>query len=113
MIKHLYACIVCSLLDPTTKWFGGYIGQRTCVIDEFRGRISIEHLLRWFDKYPVRVETKGGFVPLLVERWYITSNLAPDLWYPELDEDTREALKRRLKVTHFPFKYVEQQETSE
>lgn len=86
---------------PTTKWWDGYQGQENVVIDEFRGDISITHLLRWFDRYPVCVETKGGGVPLAARCIWITSNLAPDRWYPELDLETFEALKRRINITHF------------
>jgi len=88
--------------DPRTKWFGGYRGQSTAVIDEFRGSIDVTHLLRWFDRYPVLVETKGGFVPLCVRHWFVTSNLHPRDWYPDLDPDTFRALMRRLTVVHVP-----------
>jgi len=87
--------------DPCTKWWCGYTGQECVVIDEFRGQIGISHLLRWFDRYPVCVETKGSARPLQATRFYITSNQSPEEWYPELDEATRLALRRRLTVTHF------------
>lgn len=86
--------------SPTTKWFDGYQGQRNCIIDEFRGTISICHLLRWFDRYPVRVETKGASVQLLVERFWLTSNLDPRCWYPDVDSDTVDALMRRLEIVY-------------
>jgi len=82
--------------DPRSKWFDGYKGEENIVIDEFRGTIDISHLLRWLDRYPVRVECKGSSVPLQATKIWITSNLAPTDWYPELDEQTREALLRRL-----------------
>jgi len=92
---------------PTTKWFCGLRREANCVIDEFRGEVSVGHLLRWFDKYPCRVETKGGNVPLYVENWWLTSNLHPRDWYPDLDEETKAAFLRRLDVVvHYPFKYV-------
>jgi len=87
--------------DPRTKWFCGYRGQEHIVLDEFRGDIGISHLLRWLDRYPVIVETKGSAVPLLAKKFWITSNLDPRMWYPELDEDTKAALLRRLNITHF------------
>jgi len=96
--------------DPRSKWWCGYQGQTSVVIgtflltlDEFRGGIDIAHVLRWVDRYPVSVERKGGSVPLLAEKVWITSNLDPRLWYPDLDEDTRLALLRRLNITHFPY----------
>jgi len=87
--------------DPSTKWWDGYRGQQHVVLDEFRGRVAIEHLLRWFDRYPVCVETKGGAVVLRATRIWITSNLSPDSWFPDVDEETRLALRRRLNITHY------------
>lgn len=86
---------------PTSKWWDGYRGQSACIMDEFRGQISIEHLLRWTDRYPCSVEIKGGSVPLCVRQFVITSNLSPRQWYPDADETTIQALLRRLTVTHF------------
>jgi len=82
--------------DPRTKWWDGYKGQNHIVIDEFRGAIDISHILRWFDRYPVRVEKKGGSYPLCATTIWITSNLSPDAWYSELDSETKQALQRRL-----------------
>jgi len=84
--------------DPRTKFWDGYSGQERVVIDEFRGGIDIAHVLRWFDRYPVVVEVKGSSVVLKAKEIWITSNLSPDLWYPELDLATKEALLRRLEV---------------
>lgn len=88
--------------DPRTKFWCGYRTQTTVVIDEFRGGIDISHLLRWLDRYPVIVEIKGGAIVLRATTFYITSNLDPRYWYPDLDEDTRNALLRRLTIVHFP-----------
>lgn len=82
--------------DPLSKWWCGYKGERHVVIDEFRGIISIAHLLRWLDRYPVRVETKGGAVPFIPVKIWITSNLSPEYWFPDLDEASRDALFRRF-----------------
>lgn len=87
--------------DPRTKWWDGYRGQPNVVIDEFRGDIGISHILRWLDRYPVSVETKGSQQPLAATTFWITSNLDPRCWYPDLDEDTKQALLRRLEITHF------------
>lgn len=87
--------------DPRSKFFCGYQGQTCIVMDEFRGGIDIGHLLRWFDRYPVNVEIKGSSTVLKAQSWWITSNLSPDEWYPDVDEETKKALRRRLVVTHF------------
>jgi hypothetical protein len=87
--------------DPLTKWWDGYSNQTNVIIDEFRGIIQVAHLLRWFDKYPVSVEKKGGKIPLFATNFWITSNLSPASWYPELDAESYRALERRLIITHF------------
>lgn len=87
--------------DPRSKFWCGYQSEKNVIIDEFRGGIDIAHLLRWFDRYPVRVEIKGSSVPLVGSTIWITSNLSPDFWYPEVDEATRLALMRRLTITEF------------
>lgn len=87
--------------DPNSKFWCGYFGQPNVVIDEFRGRVDVSHLLRWLDRYPVNVEIKGSSVPLCGQYFWITSNLEIEEWYPELDAETLAALKRRCRVTHF------------
>lgn len=87
--------------DPRSKFWDGYQTEEHIVIDEFRGGIDIAHLLRWTDRYPVRVEIKGSSRPLLAKTIWITSNLDPRNWYPEIDQETLNALLRRLTITHF------------
>lgn len=84
--------------DPRSKFWDGYRGQEHVVIDEFRGGIDISHVLRWLDRYPVIVEVKGSSVVLKATKIWITSNLHPKDWYPELDEETKQALLRRMNV---------------
>jgi len=87
--------------DPRTKWWCGYRGQGHVIVDEFRGAIDISHMLRWLDRYPVSVETKGSSRPLAAEKIWITSNLNPEYWYPDIDSETKSALLRRLNITNF------------
>jgi hypothetical protein len=88
--------------DPNSKFWDGYSGQSNIVFDEFRGAISISHILRWLDRYPTIVEIKGSSCVLKAKRIWITSNLSPDQWYPDLDDETRAALRRRFtQVIHF------------
>jgi hypothetical protein len=87
--------------DPRTKFWCGYAGQEHVVIDEFRGGIDIAHILRWLDRYPVVVEVKGGSSVLKATTIWITSNLDPRIWFPDLDAQTTDALLRRMNITHF------------
>lgn len=84
--------------DPNTKFWDGYRDHEKVVIDEFRGRIDVSHLLRWFDRYPVLVEIKGSAAVFRAREIYITSNLSPEQWYPDLDRTTYAALERRLII---------------
>jgi len=88
--------------DPRSKFWDGYAGHERVVIDEFRGGIDIAHMLRWLDRYPVIVEVKGSSVVFKATQIWITSNLSPDNWYPDLDPETQAALRRRFTdVVHF------------
>lgn len=87
--------------DPRSKFWCGYRGESNVVIDEFRGGIDISHVLRWFDRYPVRVELKGSSAPLKAQKIWVTSNLHPLNWFPDLDHETKQALIRRLQITEF------------
>jgi len=91
--------------DPNSKFWDGYRGQEHVVIDEFRGTISISHLLRWLDRYPLLVEVKGSSVVCKAKQVWITSNLHPKDWYQE-DQATIDALLARIEITKFskPFK---------
>lgn len=87
---------------PLSKFWDGYRSHAHVVIDEFRGGINISHILRWFDRYPVIVDIKGSSTVLSATHIWITSNLHPNDWYPELDVATREALIRRLEIIYCP-----------
>lgn len=91
--------------NPRTKWWDSYRGQENVIIDEFRGDIDIGYLLRWLDRYPILIETKGSGTSVRAKRYWITSNLDPELWYPTVDSDTWYALKRRLEIVHMPTPY--------
>jgi len=84
--------------DPRSKFWCGYSGQPHVVLDEFRGGIDASHLLRWLDRYPTIVEVKGSSCVLAATTFWITSNLPPHAWFPDLDHETYLALERRLNV---------------
>lgn len=64
--------------DPSLKWFDGYGGEETVLLDDFRGDgIPGHFLLRVLDIYPLRVPIKGGFITWNPRRILITSNEEP------------------------------------
>lgn len=90
--------------DPATKFWDGYQGQENVVIDEFTGvhQISITNMLRWLDRYPVAIETKGSGAVLRATHFWLTSNVDPREWFPEATDEQRRALRRRFdQVIHF------------
>lgn len=64
------------------KWWDDYDGESCCVIDEMYGhRFAFSFLLQLLDRYPMKVETKGGFVEFTSTRIVMTSNQEPEDWY--------------------------------
>lgn len=101
---------VYSLSQPNSErgaiWFDGYTGQKVILIDEFYGWLPISFILKLMDRYPMKVQTKGGFQDLLDTTTHviITANTSWETWYnwDEYDAELKKAFKRRLSnVQHF------------
>lgn len=81
-------------------WFNNYTQQKTVLIDDFAGNVSLTCLLQILDRYPVQVPTKGGFVWWCPETIIITSNVPLEQWYDySTRKDSLAALKRRITET--------------
>lgn len=65
-----------------SRWWDGYCGQKTILIDDFYGGIRYDYFLRLLDGYPFQLPIKGGFTWKQWDTVYITSNSPPALWYP-------------------------------
>lgn len=65
------------------KWWDGYEGQETVVLDEFYGWLQHSFMLRAMDRYQLDAEIKGGFTNFAPKRMFITSNKHPKQWYKE------------------------------
>lgn len=88
------------LASVDLKWFDGYNGQPAVLIDDFRGNFcSFHSLLRYLDRYPMRVPVKGGFVVWKPERIYITSSKHPSAIY-NVDEDVNQLLRRITRIRY-------------
>lgn len=77
-------------------WFDGYDGHSNVLIDDFYGWIKFHHMLVLLDKYPCKVQVKGGMLEWAPKEIFITSNSHPDDWYNDAKLDVR-ALKRRIE----------------
>ncbi|WGN90621.1 replication associated protein [Banfec circovirus 2] len=80
---------------PRGKWWDGYDGHSDIILDDFYGWLPFDDLLRLCDRYPLRVETKGGTVQFVGKRILITSNKLPHEWYTD-EVYNKDALFRRL-----------------
>lgn len=81
----------------STKWWCGYSGEDVVVLDEFKGWLPYNDLLRLMDGTPMIVEKKTGQCSFLAKKLVIISNYLPETWYKFSDEGLNfEALKRRL-----------------
>lgn len=79
------------------KWFDGYQGEETIIWDDFDdAQVPLGAWLKLVDRYPLQVEVKGGYVPMMAKRIVFTSNIHPDMWFPAATMEQREAIKRRL-----------------
>lgn len=79
------------------KWWEGYYGQEDVIIDDFRPDFCTFHeLLRILDRYPYRVEVKGGSQQLLARNIVITCPFPPTCAYST--SENLEQLFRRLTV---------------
>lgn len=79
-------------------WWDGYLGQATIIVDDFYGWIPYDLLLRICDRYPLRVDLKGGSTEFLGRTIWITSNRPWQQWY-NFDENSKlckEAFERRI-----------------
>lgn len=89
------------------KWWDNYKGEPNVIIDEFAGMIDITYLLKWLDVYKCTVEIKGSQVALFATKFWITSNLEIDEWFPNANREHVLALKRRISViTHMTERFV-------
>lgn len=87
---------------PCNKWFDGYQGEETIIIDDFDTNHLVlgHHLKRWADKYAFPAEHKGTTVQIRPKRIVVTSNYSiEEIFYA--DKTLQEALLRRFTVEEF------------
>ena len=89
--------------SPCDKWWDGYCGQDDVIIDDYRKDMcTFTSLLRLFDRYPLRLEVKGGSVQFRAKRVFVTSPLNPrDTWEGRTEENLAQLERRITKVVHF------------
>ena len=85
-------------------WQDCYSGQETIIIDDFRGNIKFQNLLKMIDRYEFKLSRRGRTpFPLLAKTIIITSSMPPEKVYKNLSaDDSIEQLKRRCKIIELP-----------
>lgn len=77
------------------KWWDGYRGQETVLVDDYRASwCRFEELLRLTDMYPFRVEVKGGSCEVGFKRIIITAPIHPAELFSACGEDIGQLLRR-------------------
>lgn len=77
------------------KWFDGYDANEVVIFEEFRMSLwDFRNILCLFDRYPARVQTKGGTRQWVANIILVNSQENPDeVWEPK---ENIEQLKRRI-----------------
>lgn len=85
-----------------SKWWDGYQGEKTVVFDDFNhGWFTWDTFMRIIDRYPLKVEYKGGHVDFCATTMVLTSNTHPRYWYKNMG-NRWPALQRRItRILHF------------
>lgn len=79
---------------PRGLWWDGYKQQKNVIIDDFYGWIKYDEMLKICDRYPYKVQVKGGFEEFTSTRLWITSNVDIYSLYHFVGYNA-EAIKRR------------------
>ncbi len=91
-----------SMLQANTSnlWWDGYEGEERVLFDEYNDWFGIAPLLKYLDKYAVRIQNKGSSTVGYWSTLYITSNKAPWEWKDrngqEFTPEHKAALHRRI-----------------
>lgn len=82
-----------------TKWWDGYDGQKTVVLDDFRGsQMKFTYLLRLLDRYPMRLEVKGGYRQMTSINVIITSIIHPkNCYFTNTDDEYGEPIQQLIR----------------
>lgn len=85
-----------------TRWWDGYQGEKCVIFDDFNhGWFTWDSFMRIIDRYPLKVEYKGGYVDFCATTMVFTTNTHPRYWYKGM-LDRWPALERRItKIIHY------------
>lgn len=92
--------------SPTDHWWDGYFGQTVVIIDDYRKDFcKFSELLRLFDRYPLRLQCKGGTVQFCSKNIFITCPYDPcEIWENRNAEDLNQLMRRINLILKFNIK---------
>lgn len=91
-----------SMLQANTGnlWWDGYAGEDNVIFDDYNDWFHITDLLKYCDRYTIRIQSKGSSTMGYWKRLFITSNKPPWEWKnrggAKISEEHKAALQRRL-----------------
>lgn len=86
-----------AYIKPQNKWWDGYQGESTVILDDLDTHALGHYLKIWADKYSCTGETKGGTIQLRHKKLIVTSNYSPEELWPE-NPIMAQAIRRRFKM---------------
>jgi len=84
------------------KWFEAYDAHPVCLIDEVDSQTCYSTLKALTDRYPLRVETKGGSRSFLPKVVVLTSLVHPEILWYDYPENGYEMIRRISRIIHLP-----------
>lgn len=91
----------CYVKLAHSKWWDDYQDEDVVFIDDFSDRKLVDEMICFADKYPVRVEVKGGSMIIRPKRVIVTSQFRPGSY---TDDAVRAAaLERRFVLVRHVF----------
>lgn len=81
---------------PSSKWWDGYGNEPIVIWDEIPRDYPWDELLHLLDRYPLKVEVKGGFAEFNSTMIIITSNFTPAALFGRYEN--YRALERRITL---------------
>jgi len=73
--------------DASSKWWGGYEGEKHVLLDEYKGGQTIDQFKAMTNVGVVPIEGKGTELVLLAESMYFTSNRHPSEWWKRNEDE--------------------------
>lgn len=97
MCEDPYICM------EDNKWWEGYDGHEDVIIDDYRRDFcKFKVLLQLLDRYPMRVECKGGSRQFRAKRLFITTPRSPqETWEGRTDEEIYQLFRRIDETREF------------